>query len=236
MKFKSFRFLLLVLLITSACAPSSIITEETPVPIVNEEPLSGPTQISSEPQPELPVVTDWRAVRDPRYGFGFAIPCWWLTNEITSDNGLYTVKNYDDAYFNANSSKGFWDWPNGTLKLDIVVFEGSDPAISDADAFMQQSDPTITGLVSAEQMQYGSHMATTVVLSNVNNPSEPHTRLFLFRIAPDKLLMINPIPQSIIDTADFQALLTSVVFTTDEQIALPLINPAPALIESSCAG
>jgi hypothetical protein len=236
MKFKSLRFLLLVLLLTSACAPSTIITEETPVPIGTEEPLPEPTQIAPESQPELPVVTDWRAVRDPRYGFGFAIPCWWLTNEIASDNGLYTVKNYDDVYFNANSSKGFWDWPNGTLKLDIVTMEGIDPALSDTDAFMQLSDPTMTSLVSAEQIQYGSHLATAVVVSSVNSPSDPPVKLFLFRFAPDKLLLVNPIPQSIIDTPDFQALLASVVLNADEQIALPLITPAPALIDASCAG
>lgn len=142
----------------------------------------------------------------------------------------------DDAYFNANSNKGFWDWPNGTLKLDIVTMEGINSAVSDADAFMQQSDPTMTNFVSAEQIQYGSHLATVAVIASVNSPSDSPIKLFIFRFTPDKLLMINPIPQSIIDTPDFQALLASVVLSADEQIALPHITPAPALIDASCAG
>jgi hypothetical protein len=45
-----------------------------------------------------------------------------------------------------------------------------------------------------------------------------------------------PVPQTIIDTPDFQALLSSIVLTPDEQITLPTITPAPALIDASCAG
>jgi hypothetical protein len=48
--------------------------------------------------------------------------------------------------------------------------------------------------------------------------------------------MVVPIPQSIIETPDFQAFLASTVLTQDEQIALPIIIPSPALIASSCAG
>ncbi len=236
MKNKSLLSLLLVMLFVIACAPSVSPTDELPVPIPTEEPISAPAPTEPAPQAAPPVVTSWRAVRDPRFGFGFAIPCWWLTNPISTDGALYTIKNYDDAYFNANSSKGFWDWPNGTLKLDIVVMEGIEPSLSDTDAFMQQLDPTMTGLVSSEQIQYGSHSVTVLTLSNINNPDEPNTKLFFFRFAPDKLLLINPIPQSIIETPDFQALLTSIVLTQDEMISLPFITPAPALIDASCAG
>jgi len=45
-----------------------------------------------------------------------------------------TIYNYyNEACFNANSTKESWDWPNGTLKLDVIVMEGVDPANSDID-------------------------------------------------------------------------------------------------------
>lgn len=234
MKNKSLVFLLLVVLLISACTPSKLVTEETSAPSVTEEPILDPIQ--TEVPPDLPVASVWRPVRDPRFGFGFAIPCWWLTNPISEDNGLYTIRNYDDAYFQANNTKGFWDWPNGTLKLDIVIMEGLDPAKSDADAYMQFVDPIMTGLVSAEQQSIDSHTATVLTLSNLVNTADPNTKVFIFRLAPDKLLMVVPIPQSIISTPDFQAFLASTVLAQDEQITLPIITPAPALIASSCAG
>jgi hypothetical protein len=235
MKNKSLVSLLLVIFLISACAPSKpIVIEETPAPVATEESI--PDLIQTEGSPELPVASAWRPVRDPRYGFGFAIPCWWLTNPISEDNGLQTIRNYDDAYFQTNNTKGFWDWPNGTFKLDIVTMEGIDPTKSDADAYMQFVDPTMAGLVSIEQQAKGSHTATVLTLSNLVNTADPDSKVFLYRLSPDKLLMVVPIPQSIIETPDFQAFLTSTVLTQDEQIALPIITPAPALINSSCAG
>lgn len=236
MKHKSLLSLLLVVLFVNACAPSVVPTEAPPAPISTEETISIPTPTEPAPQPEQSAITSWRPVRDPRYGFGFAIPCWWLTNPIATDGALYTIKNYDDAYFNANSNKGFWDWPNGTLKLDVIVMEGIDPAKSDIDGYLQFSDPTMESLVSVESQQFGSHTGTVATLANPVNTNDPNTKVFFVRLTPDKLLMINPVPQSIIDTSDFQVLLSSIVITADEQITLPNITPAPALIDASCAG
>jgi hypothetical protein len=94
----------------------------------------------------------------------------------------------------------------------------------------------MTGLVSIEQQAKGSHTATVLTLSNLVNTADPDSKVFLYRLSPDKLLMVVPIPQSIIETPDFQAFLASTVLTQDEQIALPIIIPSPALIASSCAG
>jgi len=229
--------LILLALLGSACTPVATPIVEVPTLIPSEEslPVAAPTEVA--PQPEQPVSNAWRAVRDPRYGFGLAIPCWWLTNPIPADGigGVETIKNYDDAYFNANSKKGFWDWPNGTLKLDMVIMEGADPAKSDADAYMQFVDPTMEGLVSTESRQMGVNTVTVVTLSNLVNTNDSNIQLFIYRLSPNILLMVNPIPQTIIDTPDFQALLASIVLTPDTQIQLPTITPAPALINASCA-
>lgn len=227
---------LLVGLILCACAPS-VTQTETPAPVQTEEPILIPSQTEPVPQPELPDATSWKAVRDERYGFGLAVPCWWLVSPIPEGGfgGVMTITNYDEAYFMANSNKGYWDWPNGTLKLDIVVMEGADPAKSDAEAYMGFVDPTMTGLVSSETQQISGRTVTVVTLANLVNTSDPHTRLFIHRLAPDKLLLVAPIPQTIIETPDFQAILASIVLSPDEHVALPIIVPAPALINASCA-
>ena len=238
MKNKSLLLLLLFVLFASACAPSVAPTEESPALFPTEEPQAVPTQADPAPQPEQPIATAWRAVRDQRYGFGLAVPCWWIVNPIPEGGfgGAMTIYNYDEAYFMANSTKGFWEWPNGTLKMDIIVMEGIDPTNSDIDGYRQFSDPTMERVDAVELQQFGSHSATVASLANVDNPNSPITKVYFFRLAPDKLLMVNPAPQSIIDTPDFQAILTSIVLAPEEQIALPLIAPAPALIDSSCAG
>jgi len=239
MKNRPLLLFLVIVLSVNACAPNVSQAEESPAPIPTEEPPLIPTQIEIAPQPEQPVVTSWKPVRDVRYGFGLTIPCWWLFTPIPADaigGGAMTIKNYDDAYFMANSNKGFWDWPNGTLKLDVIVMEGVDPAKSDIEGYLQFSDPTMESLVAVESQQFGSHSATIATLSNLNNPNDPNTKVYFFRLAPDKLLMINPVPQSIIETTDFQAILNSIVLSPDEQITLPLIPPAAALINASCAG
>jgi hypothetical protein len=236
MKNKLLAFLLLAVVSLSACAPA--ITTSEPTLVVAEEPLPLPTQPENTPQPELPITTAWKVVRDPRYGFGLAVPCWWLVNPIPEQGigGVMTFTNYDENYFRANSTKGFWEWPNGTLKLDVIIVEGVDPAKPDAEAYMQFVDPTTTGLVSAEPQQIGAHNATVLTLSNLVNTNDPHTKFFTFRLAPDKLLMVVPYPQHIMDTPDFQAILTSIVLTPDDQVVLPTTIPAPALIDAPCAG
>ena len=237
MKSKSVLLLLLVTLLISSCAPSASPAEEPSAPIPTEEPQSIPAQIEPTSQPEQPISTAWRAVRDTRYGFGLAIPCWWIVNPIPEQGsgGAMIIKNYDEAYFNAHSNKGFWEWPNGTMKMDVIVMEGVDPAKSDADAYMQFVDPMMTGLVSAEQQQIGSQMATVATLENLVNKSDPNSKMFIFRLAPATLLMVVPYPQTVIDSPDFQAILNSIVLTPNEKVTPPTIAPAPALIEASCA-
>ena len=237
MKNKSLLLLLLSVIFVNACAPSVAPTEESSDRVPTEEPQSVPTQTEPAPQSEQPISTAWKAVRDQRYGFGLALPCWWIVHPIPEGGfgGAMTIYNYDDAYFNANSTKGFWDWPNGTLKMDVIVMEGVEPANSDIDGYMQFSDPTMERVEAAESKQFGSHNATVASLVNVDNPNSPVTKVYFFRLAPDKLLMVNPVPQTIIDTPDFQAILASIALTPDEQVILPTIAPAPALIDASCA-
>jgi hypothetical protein len=218
-------FLVIVLLISGCSYDVHMLT---PLPVLASNVEVSPTAKASRL---------WKEVRDPRFGFGLAMPCWWLVNPMPAGGlgGVMTVKNYDEAYFDAHSTKGFWDWPNGALKIDIFITEGVDPAKSDVDAYMALTDSTATGLVSTNVLQTGTHTAAELVLSNLVNRNDPDTRIFLYRIAPDKLLGVAPTPQSIIDTSDFQALLASIVLNPSEPITLPALAPAPALIDAACS-
>jgi len=237
MKTRLLPILILLAIVGSACTPVTATPIDTPALAPTDKPLPIPTQTEVASQPEQSVLKAWRAVRDPRYGFGLAVPCWWLVSPIPAEGsgGVMTIKNYDEAYFSAHSNKGFWNWPNGTLKLDIVLMEGADPAKSDADAYMQFVDPTMQGLVSTESRQVGSNTVTIVTLSNLVNTNDPNTQLFVYRLSPSIILMVAPIPQTIINTPDFQALLASIVLSPNKQITLPTITPASALIDATCA-
>jgi hypothetical protein len=229
--------LLGIALFISACAPTVMPTEHVPAPTSTEEPKPialEPPNYRDEPDPLWP---PWKEIRDTRYGVGLAVPCWWLVDPIPAEGfgGVMTIKNYDEEYFTMHSNKGSWNWPNGTLKLDIVVMEGVDPAKSDADAYMQFVDPTMTGLVSAEPQQIGVNTVTVLTLANLVNTNDPNTQLFVYRFSPDTLLLVAPIPQTIVDTPDFQAILASIVLTSEEQVVFPTIIPASPLIPAFCA-
>ncbi|MBE0672040.1 MAG: hypothetical protein IH588_15775 [Anaerolineales bacterium] len=232
-------FILTILLLAACASQASPVT--IPIPTQEQTPLPPPT-VASIPTTESNVQqtppSAWKEIRDPRFGFGLAVPCWWIVTPIPAEGtgGVMTTKNYDDAYFTANSNKGFWDWPNGTLKIDIVVFENINPSLSDADAYMAMVDTSMEELVSAEIQETGAHTASILTLRNLVNQNDPPIRVFLYRLAPEKLILINPIPQAIIDTPDFQAILSSIVLSPQETVAIPAFAPAATpLINQSCA-
>jgi hypothetical protein len=74
----------------------------------------------------------WIKLRDARYGYGLAVPCYW-TVYPTPPQGNYaamSMRSYDDAYFMAHSEKGGWiggKRPEGAVSMDMVVIEGIKP-------------------------------------------------------------------------------------------------------------
>ncbi|MBL8102606.1 MAG: hypothetical protein JNM02_08765 [Anaerolineales bacterium] len=239
MKKTNLLLFILTASLLAACAPQAS-PAPTPIPTQEQTPLSPPTAASiptTESNVQQTPSSVWKEIRDPRFGFGLAVPCWWIISPIPSEGtgGVLGLANYDEAYFMANSNKGYWDWPNGTLKIDIVVFENIDPSLSDVDAYMAMVDTSMEELVSAEIQQTGAHTASVLTLRNLVNQNDPPIRVFLYRLAPEKLILINPIPQSIIDTPDFQSILASIALTPQEAVSISLSPPvATPLIEASC--
>jgi hypothetical protein len=180
--------------------------------------------------------SQWREVRDPGTGFGFALPCWWVTYmppEDALNNGYaITVASYDEAYFMANSLKGQWlggQPPPGAYKMDFYVNKQIDASLSDEQAVRQAltSDQDTVDLVQTRTV--GKHSALLAVQSNVNNPASTGT-LYAFRLAPTSLMMVSPTQASEFTDPLVQAILNSLALSQAEPIELPTSDPGPALI------
>ncbi len=190
-----------------------------------------PPQVSEEPA----LQGQWVEYRDPTYGFGLAIPCWWPYSPIPEEGigGTMTIHSYDEAFFLANSTKGWWtggDWPEGASKLDITVWQDFDPALTTLEAFNTTFDPTTSEIASTHEVRIGENEALLVEMRNLVNTSDPNSRLYVFRPAGDTLLMVSAAPDRALDSSDVQAMLASLSLSPDQPVNLPQVAPAPAII------
>jgi hypothetical protein len=233
-------FILIVLL--GACAlrttpslPPETISTEPPSPV-----SATPTEII--PATEAPVPnSEWVTYRDPRYGVGLAYPCWWAFTPMPTEGygGAMTLRSFDEDYFRAHSTKGNWNGavpPEGVFAVDIGVFEGFDPAMSITDAWNTVTDPTMSVIASSKEQMIGQNQATVVQIQNVVNSNDPLFTLYLFRLAPDKILMFSPLFQDRLDSNDVQGILSSLSLNPDQAIVVPAFAPHEPLIPASCAG
>ena len=178
--------------------------------------------------------SEWVTYRDPRYGVGLAYPCWWAFTPMPIEGygGAMTLRSFDEEYFRANSTKGNW---NGAA-IDVGVFEGFDPAMSITDAWATVTDPTMSVIAASEERMIGQNQATVIQMQNVNNNNDPLFTMYLFRLAPDKILMFSPLFQDRLDSNDIQGILTSLSLSLDQAIVVPAFAPHEPLIAAACAG
>ena len=226
----------------AACAPQvaqSTTLETKPVesPLTENVPTAGIVPATEEPAAN----SDWVAYRDPRFGIGLAYPCWWAFTPMSTEGigGSMYLRSFDEEYFRAHSTKGNWNGdvpPEGVFALDIGVFEGFDPALSNTDIWANMTDPTMSIIVSSQEQVIGQNQATVIQLQNTNNSSDPLFTLYLFRLAPDKILMVNPLFQDRLDANDIQGILTSLSLNPVQPISMPNIMPHEPLIAAACAG
>ena len=60
--------------------------------------------------------------------------------------------------------------------------------------------------------------------------------LYLYRLAPDKLLMVNPIFQDRLNAKGIQGILTSLSLSPEQSIIAPAFAPHEPVIAAACAG
>jgi len=234
--------LLIVPILLAACGQQA--TQEPVLP--QTEVMETPAPESAPPTEKLPpteepvVDSAWVTYRDPRYGIGLAYPCWWTFTPMPEEGygGAMTLRSFDEDYFRAHSTKGSWNGapPEGVFAIDVGVFEGFDPAMSITEAWNTVTDPTMSVIASAEEQMIGQNQGTVIQMQNVVNSDDPLFTMYLFRLAPDKILMFSPLFQDRIDTNDVQSILDSLSLSPDQEIVVPAFAPHEPLIAAACAG
>jgi hypothetical protein len=233
-------FILTVL--QAACAPQPA---QEPMPLETQQietliPESMPPTEIALPA-EMPTAnSEWVTYRDPRYGVGLAYPCWWAFTPMPTEGigGAITLRSFDEEYARAHSTKGNWNGavpPEGVFAIDIGVFEGIDPALSTTEAWASMSDPTMSVIAASEERMIGQNQATLIQMQNVNNNNDPLFTMYLFRLAPDKILMFSPLFQDRLDSSDIQGVLNSLSLNPDQPIIVPAFAPHEPLIPAACA-
>ncbi len=207
---RRFTFLILLSALLAACAPRPApAPTDVPVPeaTATEAPIVStlPVQPTAQPTPEGPSANSaWAEYRDPRFGIGLAYPCWWVMYPMPAEGigGTISLRSFDEDYFRANSVKGQWKdgiVPEGVFAVDLGVFEGIDPAASNAEAYPR--DPETSAIVSSEDKLIGQNQATIIQLQNLVNSNDPLFTAILFRLAPDKLMIFVTQQQDRLDSA-----------------------------------
>jgi len=236
------RFTLLILLsaLLAACAP-------TDIPAIEATATEAPTVVSTKPvQPTVEAQPTpgptaaagaWVEYRDPRYGIGLAYPCWWIIYPIAAEGSGATLslRSFDEDYFRANSVKGQWKDgvpPEGAFTADFLVFEGIDPAKSNAEAYPR--DPETSAIASSEDTIIGHNPATVIQLKDLVNGDAPLFTAIVYRLAPDKLLIFITQQQDRLDSVDLQSILNSLSLSPDQPVVLPTVAPHPPLIPAAC--
>lgn len=243
---RRFAFLILLSALLVACAPQPA-PVPTDVPVAEPTATEVPTVVSTvivnptaeaQPTPAPTATTGaWVQYRDPRYGIGLAYPCWWIMYPMPAEGmgGAISLRSFDEDYFRANSVKGMWKdgiAPEGAYTADFLVFEGIDPAKSNADAYPR--DPETSAIVSSEDKLIGRNPATVIQLKDLVNSNDSLFTVILFRLAPDKLMIFVTQQQDRLDSADLQGILASLSLSPNQPIQIPTAEPHPPLISATC--
>jgi hypothetical protein len=222
--------LFLIITLLSACAPA----DATP-PASSATAL--PTQSESIFQPSPSIL--WTEIRDERFGFGFAMPCWWQFTEMPAEGILstMTIRNYDDNFFIRNSENGVWKGgrpPQGVMSMDITVATGIDPTLSMVDAYLTLVDTETYSVLSTQERNISDRVYTVVALKSQINPSEQASIVYLKGLTPDSILIFSTYPTEAIFSSDAQLIFGSFASVEDEAVILPDVIPAPAVINMAC--
>jgi hypothetical protein len=252
---KLYHFSWITILILTSLACGSVqfgvvtpTSEEAPAPIADAQepasevvaPIGEVNQPEGQPAPTEPAEDFshlWIEYRDPAYGYGVALPAHWEVNPTPTEgyDGVMTAHSYDEAYFMAHSTKGWWTdgiVPEGAIKMDFAGMADEYPELDLASAIVEayrQSDTTV--VLSTETVTYNGHEAVLVTTASPNHLDETYTSV-AFRLSNDKILLVTAFWNDAFNDPDVQAILNSFVLE-GEDVTLPTFAPNPPLDSAS---
>lgn len=218
---------------TAWIAAGCVSPAATPSPPPTE---TAPTEAPpSEPTATLAPHPSWIDLRDPVYDYGIAVPCWWWVSPTPPGGVLsaMTLHSYDEAYFQENSTKGWWnlgDYPPGVVKMDVGGWPLDDPSLSTVDAAVAAFTSDEQEVTSAQAISIGRNAAADLQTRSTANPDNVG-RMIVFRLRPDTLLFVSAYPLSAFETPDVQGILESLSLTSDQPVVIPAFPPSQPLIE-----
>jgi hypothetical protein len=162
--------------------------------------------------------------RDPKFGYGLALPCFWV---IYPGVGRPSIMSYDEAFLRAHSVRGHWlnnEWPEGAVKIDVVVFDDIDPSLSLAEVAFQRLTNERQYVHSTEEVTVGAHPAVLAEMRDSQDASVSYI-LPLFRLSPDRILFFSVMPRRALTSPDVQAIIASLALSPEQGIAMPSTAP-----------
>src|SRR5690606_8579769 len=124
--------------------------------------------------------------------------------------------------------------PQGVISMDITVASDIDPALSLVDAYLTLIDTETYSVVSTQDRNISDNIYTVVALKNQNNPNEQTSVIYLKGLTPDSILIFKSYPTEAIFSTDAQVILGTFASAQEQEVVLPEVMPAPALISAAC--
>ncbi len=164
----------------------------------------------------------WTSYSNPQFGYGIMIPSQWQAKVPpgTGQVATMTVMNYDDANV-IQTGIPEAEWPEGTLKIDIVTIEDNDPTLEFSDAmkgyFLHDpyvlSDVTMNGKIGASD-------AYTIFFVNSNDSSDTIKALGT-RFSENRIILIFLCPERAWAYPGVQEIIDSITLSQDTKMETP---------------
>lgn len=174
----------------------------------------------------------WITYWDTYYGYGIAIPCWWVVNPTGDHGGAMSIRSYDEAFFTTHSTKGEWTnmiTPAGAVKMDIAMDERIDPNIG-TEELIRQITPSENEIVSMSEVDLNGHTGYLVEFKSTMTDPVTYFKAYYLRFQSDKLMTIASYPNESLDSSDVLGVVYSIAFNDTEAINLPTFAPSAPLI------